>query len=219
MLWAWESKTDLRFLKPGEAGVAFHVATVRLEKGDAIPWLRRQPLLVAPGVFRMPVVRISGYGPQWTALQRAKTAQMIQEAVELTGADAVQIDFDAPVSARTFYRALIEDVRRRLGPRVFLSMTALVSWCEADSWMRGLPVDEIVPMAFHMGQETESMQLLLSRGAPFGYAGCRTAIGVSRNAPLPLLRSAPRVYAFPDSPNISGAWTIESISRIRSKLE
>ena len=42
---------------------------------------------------------------------------MIEEAVRIAKAPAIQIDFDAPPSAYAFYRALLEDVRKRVGHR------------------------------------------------------------------------------------------------------
>jgi hypothetical protein len=77
---------------------------------------------------------------------------MIVDLARITHANALQIDFDAPESARPFYRALVADVRRELGPDVFLSVTALLSWCATPhSWLHNLPADEIVPMAFDPG--------------------------------------------------------------------
>src|ERR1700730_7044394 len=47
MLWAWESPQDLRFVKPGRAGIAFLARTV---------WLNREwPAGVAPGHNRLPL--------------------------------------------------------------------------------------------------------------------------------------------------------------------
>src|SRR5438309_2329918 len=102
--------------------------------------------------------------------QRQLAVRMIAEIAALTHAQAIQIDFDAPQSAYLFYRQLLGDVRRRLGPSVFLSVTALVSWCQTPrSWLTGLPVDEIVPMAFYMGQATPSITTMLQRGGNFAF--------------------------------------------------
>jgi hypothetical protein len=103
---------------------------------------------------------------------------MIAELATIARPQAVQIDFDAPSSAWPFYRELLSEVRGRLGPNIFLSVTALVSWCDAKNWLGGLPVDEVVPMAFYMGSATPAIVTMLQRGGQFSAPGCRASIGV-----------------------------------------
>ena len=78
-------------------------------------------------------------------------ASLIVRTITLPRVRGVQIDFDATLSERDAYRALIHDVRKRLGPATPLSITALASWCIGDDWLNGLPVDEAIPMLFRMG--------------------------------------------------------------------
>jgi hypothetical protein len=199
MLYSWYAP-----VLPGElkdAGVAWILAGITLDGDDAWPVPTAVGLHLPPGTFAMPVLRLNfrndeGHKPRWTAKQREQVVRMIAEAVELTQAGAVQIDFDAPVSARAFYRQLLDDARRQLGPGVFLSMTALASWCDAGSWMKGLPVDEIVPLVFSMGPETASVQSRLSRGEKFGFEGCRASIGISAEGWQPPTAGYKRVYVF-----------------------
>jgi hypothetical protein len=195
MLWAWERATDLRFIKPAEAGVAYHIANLELESnGTVSPYVRRQPLLTPPGTFLMPVVRIDIQGsskPPLSTAQRTEAAQLIVEALRLSKANTLQIDFDAPQSAWPFYRALLADVRRRVGPSIFISMTALISWCGGYSWMTQLPVDEIVPMVFRTGWPSSRLP------EQFAFPACRSSIGVSLDTEHRPVKDARRVYAFP----------------------
>ena len=201
MLYAWlapgPSAAELR-----DAGVAFDLADVMLDRDDVWVSPRGAELRLPAGTFAMPVLRLNfepegKRKPLWTARQRTQIGQIIAEAVELTQARSLQIDFDAPVSGRAFYRSVLEDARRRLGPDVFLSITALASWCDAGSWMKGLPVDEIVPLAFRLGQAEQSVQSRLSRGEGFGFAGCRASIGVESEGWRPPIARGQRVYVFP----------------------
>ncbi|HTB17411.1 MAG TPA: hypothetical protein VK708_04810 [Bryobacteraceae bacterium] len=185
MLWAWATPEDFRFLKSEDVGVAYLALSIHLEgREDPMPNPRAQPVYISPQTWQTVVIRLDfdSYGirkPEFTDRQRKLVVQMIAEIAELSHAPGIQIDFDAPESAYPFYRRLLAGVRQRLGPKVFLSMTALVSWCTGDhSWLAGLPTDEIVPMAFYMGRSTPAIRTLLDGGGNFGFAGCRGSLGV-----------------------------------------
>ncbi len=216
MLWAWERPSDLRNLA-GSAGVAFLASTVTLTAGKAVVIPRFQPLEVRPGTFRMAVVRIEGpvVPAALTRVQRDRTAAAIVETAHLVNADAVQVDFDARASERAFYSAVLMDVRHALGPRQFLSITALVSWCGApQSWINSLPVDEVVPMAFEMGSGAPAAETLLRSGGHFSNPRCQTAIGVSTQG-LALTRGAyTRRYIFP-----YGEWTETLVRSVLTTIQ
>jgi hypothetical protein len=68
-----------------------------------------------------------------------------------------------------------------------------------DPWLKDLPVDEIVPMAFRMGADDEAVRLVEARG-DFLCAECRGAIagtddrrapGGARRARAPARRLTP----------------------------
>ncbi|MEO8663656.1 MAG: DUF3142 domain-containing protein [Bryobacteraceae bacterium] len=204
MLWVWERPSDLRSL-PARAGVAFLASTVTLAAGKAFVTPRFQPLQVKPGTFRMAVVRIEGpvVPVVLTHAQRDRTAAAIVQTARLVNADALQVDFDARLSERAFYSAVLKDVRQALGPRQFLSITALVSWCGApQTWLNILPVNEVVPMAFEMGSGAAAAETLLRSGGHFPNPRCQAAIGVSTEG-LALAKGAyTRRYIFP-----YGEWT------------
>jgi hypothetical protein len=189
MLWVWHVDDDLRFLTRNEAGVAWLAMTIFFDgahEASADP--RTDTLRLPPGLYEMPVIRLERNPqtlkpPAWSAEQRASAARMIVDLARITHANALQIDFDAPESARPFYRALVADVRRELGPDVFLSVTALLSWCATPhSWLDNLLADEIVPMAFDPGVRPGA-------GVPAGMEiswpdpVCRKSVGIGVELP------------------------------------
>jgi len=94
-----------------------------------------------------------------------------------------------------------------------LSITALASWCAGDRWMRGLPIDEAVPMLFRMGPLNEPYAAL-ARSTSAGAPECRGALGTSLDEPLHIRAGTRRVYVFNASP-----WTPASVGRAREVLE
>ena len=189
MIWAWERPEKLDFINPREAGVGFLGRTVQV-RGDLVTVRpRRQPLLVAPGTALMAVVRVESQQPAMSS--RFKVEHAILEAADFEGFRALQIDYDAKVSERDFYRALVVDLRRVLPSSMPLSITALASWCESDGWISGLPVNEAVPMLFRMGAgET------YRAGDDFRSNLCKTSMGISTDEPLAEVPHGRRIYIF-----------------------
>jgi len=120
----------------------------------------------------------------------------------------LQIDFDAVVSERAFYRGLLLDLRGALPAGTGLSMTALASWCLGDPWIADLPVDEAVPMLFEMGVDEGEVTEVLSRRGDFTARICRHSAGVSTREALTGLPRGRRVYWFDYQP-----WSEESFGR------
>ena len=52
----------------------------------------------------------------------------------------VQIDFEVRASERQVLLDVLHDVRQGLPPGTFLSMTALASWCDTETWLDAAPV-------------------------------------------------------------------------------
>ncbi len=181
VLWAWERPERMPFVDPRAAGVAFLARTVAWHDGVVESRPRLQPLLVPPATPLMAVVRLeSGRGPLPDA---AAIAHETARAAEFPGLRALQIDFDATLSERAWYRDVLTRLRQALPPALPLTITALASWCQDDDWMAGLPVSDAVPMAFRMGP-----------GQAFAAARvredlCRASLGVATDE-LPV--SAPR---------------------------
>jgi hypothetical protein len=195
MLWQWEWPEQEPLKLPSGAGVAYLIAEVTLKGSEPIGVQpRRQEFRVPAGTFEMPVIRIDAeQKPAYTARQRQEIIQLAGEVLEYTGARALQVDFDAPVSGRRFYREVLAGLRRKIGPGVFLSMTALVSWCqERPSWLEGLAVDEMVPMVFRTGNARE---LAVAPGQS-GFGGCRQSVGVSLDDEILPKQKPGRLYLF-----------------------
>ena len=202
MLWAWERPTDLREL-PAAAGVAFLSQTIHLRTGAITIEPRRQPLQVSDTAVVMAVTRIEvppSHPLSVSDGDLTRVATAIAGTATWPRVHGVQVDFDATVSQRDLYRRLLRQVRQQLGPGVFLSMTALGSWCTNDDWLDGLPVDEVVPMLFRMGAG-ERLPARLRAGA------CRAALGTALDEPLPRAFAAPRVYVFN-----AGPWSAPTIA-------
>jgi hypothetical protein len=186
MLWSWYAEDDFRPLLAGrDIGVAYLGMSLSFEgQNDVSAAPRRVPVRIAPETYQMLVIRFDyredARSPvAFSQKQRQLAVKMVAEMAALAKPRALQIDFDAPRSARPFYRQVLSDVRERIGPDVFLSMTALVSWCDSSqSWMAGLPVDEVVPMVFRMGQAAQSVVTMLTRGGQFPFPACRESVGV-----------------------------------------
>jgi hypothetical protein len=209
MLWAWEIPEDLRFLRTPDIGVAFLATSLLLREDTALVRRRMQPLLVEPETPVMAVVRIESDArrrPLLSPSQRARTVDLIQDVIRTTHVSAVQIDFDARQSERGFYKLFLHDLRAHLGKSTFLSITALVSWCSVGSWLKDLPVDEIVPMLFRMGPEGPATLYRLSHGGDFPAPECRKSLGLSLDEPRPLLGAGRRQYFFDPQP-----WTESAV--------
>jgi len=204
ILWAWERPENLTFLDPQKTGVAFLAKTITLRDGKTVVKPRLQPLQLARDTKLIAVVRIE---TDRASLSSAQLEQTAHEISLLSGVSAVQIDFDATVSERDFYRKLLQRVRDELSPSVGLSITALASWCAGDNWIADLPVDEAVPMLFRMGVERRQFQRRLESGQPFEASICRNSAGVSTDEPL-TVSAVNRLYLFNPQP-----WTSDSFAR------
>jgi len=183
-LWAWERPEDLRFLDPREYGVAFLAQTVFLENDNVVPKQRRQPLQVAPETYMIAVTRIEtskdgSKRPTFSAEMAGRTANLVKNTLELPDVKAVQIDFDAVVSERAFYRSMMTELKKQLPPETPLTMTSLASWCTGDAWFNDFPVDEAVPMVFQMGADSDKIKTYLRNGNDWNEPLCRGSYGLS----------------------------------------
>lgn len=216
IIWAWERPEDLRFLDPKEFGVAFLAQTIFLEKNNVTPDRRRQPLEVNPGTYLIAVTRIETQKdtfrrPTFDAEMVSKTERLVHETLALPGVKAIQIDFDAAVSERAFYRSLIFEIKTQLLPDTPLTMTALASWCASDTWFNDFPVDEAVPMIFVMGSDTEKIRNFLRNGNDWKEPLCEGSYGISvEENPLDGIKKSRRIYYFKNS-----SWLNDDLGRLR----
>jgi hypothetical protein len=197
ILWAWERPEKLDFIDPTKVGVAYLAKTVYLRNDRVVTRPRVQSLSLPAGVKVIAVVRIETDRTdraQLTTAQVEDTASEVAELARLPGVTAVQIDFDATMSEREFYRAVLMQVREKLPSSMPLSITALASWCSGDNWLTDLPVDEAVPMLFRLGVESRRFASRLKSGEMFP-APCHAAAGISTDEPI-TLPPVQRVYIF-----------------------
>lgn len=219
VLWAWERPENLQGLDPNRFAVAFLAETLVLRGDDVIFSPRHQPLDVAPQTKLIAVTRIesqktTGQRVPLSDAQRQRLVTLILKSLELRNVSAIQIDFDAAVSEREFYGALLRDLRAKLPDQVSLSVTALASFCMGDRWLDDLPVDEAVPMIFRMGADDRTIKNLLAGGEDFREPLCQKSYGIAVDEPLEIkFKPDRRIYVFNDH-----SWTAADVNSIGERF-
>jgi len=219
ILWAWERPEDLEFLDPQRFGVAFLSQTLVLEGNAVRVYPRHQPLKLSPQTKLIAVTRIEAQTtrssrPDLTAGQEEKLVVLILKTLELPNVLAIQVDFDAATSERTFYASLLQRLRERLPQNVPLSITALASFCVGDRWLSGLPVDEAIPMTFRMGADNNKIRTLLAKGNDFREPLCQRSYGFALDEPMNMpLDDSRRIYLFNSAP-----WTAQDLLAFQERL-
>jgi hypothetical protein len=211
-LWSWERREDLRRADVRRLAIAYLDQTVTIDL-NVHRTARRNAIVFPEGVIRIAVVRIEP--ARFAVLDAANREEAVGEilrSAEEPGVAALQIDFDATVSQREFYRDVLERVRERMPAAMPLSMTALASWCSYDDWLRGLPVDEAVPMMFRMEPDRRRAPADLDAFA-IREPLCRGAVGVSTSEPWPSRLRGKRVYVFADE-----GWRGEDLSELERRM-
>jgi hypothetical protein len=213
ILWAWERPEDLRFIDTKEFGVAFLAQTLTLRSGEVVYQPRRQPLQFAGETFLIAVTRIeSSRDPALSLEQQKNIVQHVKKTIELADVKAIQIDFDALLSEREFYRGLLSEIRKTLPEGYPLTITALTSWCLGDAWLNDLPIDDAVPMAFDMGPDKKAVTDLLAQDRDWQESLCKNSYGVSLDGPaMTGLRQDRRFYYFK-----STSWQEHDLDKIKS---
>jgi hypothetical protein len=212
VLWLWDRPQAVSDL-PAGAAVAYLHATVKLSGETAAIAYRRWPLRLPADTDAMPVVHIAfdNLVPSpINALQRRTIRAALDHAVRYSHSDWIQLDFEARLSQRSTYLALLRELQPlRTGPvhgssernidakpGRKLSVTALASWCMNDGWIDPALVDEIVPMYFRMGRDGAAVSSALRRNGVAGVAACRNAAGYLFGEPQPYLAGLRRRYVF-----------------------
>lgn len=211
VLWAWERPEDLRALDPHQYAVAYLDRTVTLGREVTVQ-PRLQPIRFAAGARITAVVRVQAVAPGAInpGLVDAAADAIVASAAK-PFVSAVQIDFDATVSQRPFYRALLRRVRARIRPDMPLSITALASWCSSDDWIADLPVNEAVPMFFRM---TPGRRAIRSGWTyPVREPLCLTSAGLSTDEAWPALGPGLRLYVFHPR-----SWDTGALAIVRSRV-
>ncbi len=216
IIWAWERPEDLRFLDPNEFGVAFLAQTVTLARDEVRSAPRRQPLFVPDGTYVIAVTRVETIKapadrPLLTDHQIDELVSLTLRTLERPHVRSIQIDFDAVVSERGFYRRFMESLRARMPAEMPLTMTALASWCVGDRWLNEIPVHEAVPMVFEMGRDGERIRSFLAEGSDWNEPLCTASYGLSVDErPVEGLRTGRRFYYFKDLP-----WVPDDLDNVK----
>jgi hypothetical protein len=220
ILWAWERPEDLEFLDSQQFAVAFLAQTLVLKNDEVEYSPRRQPLKAKPDTKLIAVTRIesqkqTGAPTVLSAKQRQELIELVLKTAELRNVSAIQIDFDAALSEREFYRLLLQELRQKLPDNMPLSMTALASFCVGDRWLDDLPVDEAVPMIFRMGADSRTIKIFLASGNDFREPLCRRSYGIAVDEPLEInFNRSRRKYIFNARP-----WTEKDVVTLRQQVE
>ena len=187
---------------PSSTGIAAVSGFIRL-RGDTIVVQRgrRFPIVTAPGQpAPIAVVHIEVDQNQRLVWSRGLAEQVIGAALTYAGSAAeVQIDMEVRSSQRDALLEVLHGVRAGLGPTTSLSMTALASWCDSETWLDRAPVDEIVPMLFRMGPGGARLRAKLAAGGDFNQRRCRSAVGIATDSPS-VVPPGRRVYIFNPRP-------------------
>jgi hypothetical protein len=200
-LWVWERPEDLRGLDKSTTAIAYLDQTVFVGiRVDSRP--RSQPMTYPTGTVLIPVVRIEATpNAKLDADAERRVSAFLLRSAQRPGIAALQIDFDATRSQRTFYRNVLWQLRQQMPATLPLSMTALASWCSYDDWIGTLPVDEAVPMFFRMEPDRRRAWA----GLPAFRVReplCMRSVGVSTyepgREPWPQGTEGKRVYIFAD---------------------
>lgn len=219
-LWAWERKEDLHFINPETTGVAYLANRISLQETGITEYQRQQPLILPAHTKTIAVVRLemkaksllkSKYG-----VVRELPDTLIDKIVSLCASPdclGLQVDFDARLSERQFYRSLLAKLRAKLPADKMLSMTALASWVFYDDWIYDLPVNEFVPMFFEMGPDTDKIMSRLKQSTGLSGRIKHISVGLSTNelfrgetlfkSKTDILNAGTRLYLFCRQP-----WTI-----------
>jgi hypothetical protein len=213
ILWAWERPEDLSFLNPEQFAVAFLAQTLTLTDNEVRFSPRQQPLKVNPQTRLIAVTRIETEKyPALSKTQIDEITHLILNTLKLKNVAALQIDFDAKVSQRGFYRELLNQLRAKIPPALPLSITALASFCLSDPWIKDLPVDEAIPMIFRMGADNNKVKTLLKNGKDFSIPLCQQSYGIATDEPLTMnFDKARRMYVFKGT--VSG-WTNKDVDKL-----
>lgn len=217
ILWAWERPEDLSFIDTRKTGVAFLAKTIFLRGDKVLSRPRLQPLKLADSAKLIAVTRIESDRTDRPTLAPEQLKQTVFEITALTdlpNISAIQIDFDATVSEREFYRQLLFNLRSELSESVPISITALASWCLGDNWLTGLPIDEAVPMLFRMGVDRNQILAHLSAGEMFASKPCQASIGISTDEPFRHLPVRGRVYVFNPA-----SWSGASVQKLMEEYD
>lgn len=189
--WLWDEALLPAWSTPEAAVLHRHI----LLTGDTArtrPRMRRPAMPATTRVTPVLHVEVSTVNPpQDIEASRAMIVRALLDAAADSSSGWVQLDMEAKPSQREFYRSLVKQLRGALPPQIKLSVTALAWWCRSPAWLDGLAADEVVPMFFRMGRDSDTMRAIVEQSPATLHASCRAgSAGFSPQEPF-----APQVAA------------------------
>lgn len=215
-LYAWQRPEDLSFLHD-QTQVAYLAGSITFKNGQTQTSPRLQPLKTNTDTQSTSVVRIDDLDnpPQLNNNMIDEASKFILELCDNAKAGC-QIDFDARSSERDFYSKLLTQVRQGLDPRISLSITALLSWCDSHSWIDKLPITEAVPMFYRIGPETNLVRQGLTGASFMQNPKCQRSIAISLDEPLPSIKYLKNRNIYIFNPK---SWTADAFSGIMGLIK
>lgn len=214
ILWAWDRYEDLGFLENMAAGrrlsVAFYAGKIELAKTPPRLIPRQRKLIAAKNTPMIPVLHVApARGDVYSELHASAIVNGLAQILQTYPGSAIQLDFEVFASQRNFYRTLIGKIRKKI-PGVRLSVTALASWCTGDTWLKGLPIDEVVPMYFDASHRAGEAEHPTSGIVP----ECRAAAGLATYEKYAAIPKATRYYLFSNR-----AWRRDALLEMLDKID
>jgi hypothetical protein len=187
--WLWDGADALPAAAAGPALQAAVVVQHLLLSGDRL-LVRPRPRAPAlpPGTRVTPVVHVelsTVRPPAEPDRHSDAIVAAVLQAARRSSSGWVQLDMETRPSQRAFHRQLVHELRRSLPADIRLSVTALAWWCREPHWLDELEADEVVPMFFSMGRDSETLRLLIAQDAEALHPRCRhAAAGFSIQEPF-----------------------------------
>ena len=218
VIWVWERSENLYFMENENVSFSYLAGTITKTDKGLIPHFRQQPLRIPDNSKTMAVVRIEHRIENKDLSDSDRkiiTKFIIESCTQLEKNSSCQIDFDATKSQLDFYKKLLIDVRHALPKKMKLSITSLLSWCTTkNAWFDNSPVDEVVPMFFRLGTDSNEYWSKIKNNKLELNPACKKSIGIStdENLPKKYLKNK-TIYIFNNE-----YWSYENWSKIKASI-
>ncbi len=212
ILWSWQRQEDLSYINKNTL-IAPLVGTISVRGNNLQVFPRSNHLTLKVSSKIIPVIRLE-INPRFSVADET-FEKIILHILALTvpfKSDTIQIDFDATVSQRSFYKKLLNQLRCVL-PNIKLSITALASWCLNDIWIENLPIDYAVPMLYNLGEDSKQVKRLFLNKKQWKACKCYGYIGLHQKDLFVKIPKGWTAFIFNDEP-----WTPEAYNYLRRRL-
>jgi hypothetical protein len=198
--------------------VAFLAGSITIKDNEIQTKPRKQPLVLPENLSPIAVIRIDNFDTKLNLTEKQKLDIKDFILKMCTQSDKIsdcQIDFDAVVSEREYYKQLLDSIHQRLPSDKNLSITALVSWCSKNSWLDDLPIEYAVPMFFRLGPDERNIKNDLTGQEFMKSHKCQNHVGISLDETLPTGKYLENRTIFIFNPD---SWTNEDYESIINNI-